>query len=307
LPIDPALVGYPDPHSFPEADEMGTTAISRVDPGKSAASLATALGEIMKDKLPHLPGVHSWSERSNSARNAGDEYLNYQFGWLPLVNDVKDISHAVVNYDALLRQYIRDSGRKVRRRYDFPVEISNASFDLGMAFPYSLGNDSTLTNSGYAEGRRRLKVQTIRRIWFSGAFTYYIPPSYYGSELNRAALGARKILGLELTPDVLWNLTPWSWAVDWFSNAGDVVSNVSNLATGGTVMQYGYIMCHTVTKYTYTMDAPGMFLGSAPSPLVLIRETKTRQRANPFGFGLSWDGLSPTQLAIAAALGLSRV
>jgi hypothetical protein len=35
--------------------------------------------------------------------------------------------------------------------------------------------------------------------------------------------------------------------------------------------------------------------------------TKRRTEANPFGFGVSWKGLSPFQLSIAAALGISRL
>jgi hypothetical protein len=305
LSMDPALVSYPSQHSFPDANEYGTTAISRVNPGKSAASLSTALGEIMKDKLPHLPGVQSWSQRSGNAKKAGSEFLNVQFGWLPLVNDVKDVAGGVLEFDTLLRQYIRDSGRKVRRRYSFPTQIERSSFDMGMRWPYDMGNNTDLY-SGRQQGRVTLTVETIRNIWFSGAFTYHIPKEFLSGDLGRAALGAQKVLGLELTPEVLWNLTPWSWAVDWFSNAGDVVSNVSHMATGGTVMQYGYIMCHTVTKHTYTMASPGNFLGVTPPPFTLIRETKVRQRANPFGFGVSWDGLTPLQAAIAAAIGVTR-
>jgi len=33
---------------------------------------------------------------------------------------------------------------------------------------------------------------------------------------------------------------------------------------------------------------------------------KSRFPANPFGFGVGWEGLSPTQLAITAALGITR-
>jgi len=40
--------------------------------------------------------------------------------------------------------------------------------------------------------------------------------------------------------------------------------------------------------------------------LFLETNSKKRRGANPFGFGLTWSGLTATQQAIAAALGLTR-
>jgi hypothetical protein len=34
---------------------------------------------------------------------------------------------------------------------------------------------------------------------------------------------------------------------------------------------------------------------------------KSRSPANPFGFGIGWEDLSPTQLAITAAIGITRL
>jgi hypothetical protein len=73
-------------------------------------------------------------------------------------------------------------------------------------------------------------------------------------------------------------------------------------------MRYGYMMEHSINKVTYSYEAiPGTYVQKPSIPdLAFVTETKLRQKANPFGFGVSWDGLSPLQLAITAALGLSR-
>jgi len=136
-----------------------------------------------------------------------------------------------------------------------------------------------------------------------------IPTGYSArSAMARHALEADKLLGLAPTPDVVWNLAPWSWAIDWFSNTGDVLSTVSDYIVDGLVMRYGYIMEHTIVKDTYTHVSVG---GSTPTglhvaPLTFVTETKIRRRANPFGFGLTFDGLTLRQKAIAAALGIVR-
>jgi len=124
--------------------------------------------------------------------------------------------------------------------------------------------------------------------------------------MGRYALEAKKLLGLSLTPETLWNIAPWSWAVDWFSNTGDVISNLSDWASDGLVMHYGYMMEKTIVKDTYNITPSGIQAFPSVPNLTLVTETKQRIRANPFGFGLSFDGLSTIQKAILAALGISR-
>jgi hypothetical protein len=75
------------------------------------------------------------------------------------------------------------------------------------------------------------------------------------------------------------------------------------------VIQYGYIMEHQVTSCTYTYVGydgwkPAML--DRPSSITAFVETKRRKRATPFGFEITWNGLSLRQLAIASALGLTR-
>jgi hypothetical protein len=123
-------------------------------------------------------------------------------------------------------------------------------------------------------------------------------------------LQAHKILGLELTPETLWNLAPWSWAADWFGNIGDLFHNANSLASDGLVMRYGYIMEHTRVRDTYVFSGPtGLvsWYSGRPTPLILTSETKLRRRATPFGFGKTFAGLTTRQKAIAAALGINRV
>jgi len=152
--------------------------------------------------------------------------------------------------------------------------------------------------------------ETVRRQWFSGAFTYYIPDGLTArSRMSKFAAEADKLFGISLSPDTLWNLAPWTWAIDWFGNAGDVLSTYSDTIQHGLVMRYGYIMEHTIVRDTYTLSSSGLSMriqDQVVPPISYVTETKLRRKANPFGFGVSWDGLSPKQLSIAAALGLSR-
>jgi len=276
--------------------------------------LSVFLGELFSEGLPKLIGARSglWEEKTRLSRKAtADEYLNLQFGWTPIARDMSSIAYAIYSADAVLRQYERDSGRMVRRRYDFPPVKTVSYNEVASGTPWILGGVSGgLLDPAYAAGGKALRTdQTVRQVWFSGAFTYHLPKSYSrNSEMARIALEAKKVLGLSLTPETAWNLTPWSWAVDWFSNVGDVLSNVSDAMADSLVMGYGYLMEHTVSSRTYSFYGPTgcKTKGARPATVSFIIETKQRVQANPYGFGLTWKNLSPFQLSILSALGISK-
>jgi hypothetical protein len=265
----------------------------------------------MREGIPHLMGSQLWETRAKDLSTYGGEYLNYEFGWRPLISDIKDTANAIRNGNELLKQYERDSGRLVRRGYDFPLMREVTTTELPT--PEVFMSTNVLLGGWYANGsaarcKRFLEREITRKIWFRGAFTYYLPGDYNSrSKLDRAATYASDILGLEITPETIWNLTPWSWAVDWFTNVGDVMSNVSDFAADGLVLQYGYLMEHTIIKDTYTVTGADL-VGYGPTTVrsTFITEVKKRRRATPFGFGFDMNALSTRQIAILAALGISR-
>jgi hypothetical protein len=118
---------------------------------------------------------------------------------------------------------------------------------------------------------------------------------------------ADRLLGITPTPDRIWELTPWSWFVDWFTNTGDILSNVRAFLLDGLVMQYGYMMKEVKVTRVISLDGGTTSSGSSVSCSSTIEHTvQQRREANPFGFGLTWDGLSPYQISILGALGLTR-
>jgi len=288
---------------------LGTTAIARCKPTNSTADLTVGLGELLHEGLPHLAGSLLWKRKALTAKNAGSEYLNYEFGWKPLVNEINSFAEGVVNGGTLLDQYIADAGKVVRRRYEFPPTItqSDSLYGINMrGVPAGLSGEGSFDLLAWGKVYKR--EVTAKRQWFSGAFTYELPGWFNAdSELDRQRLYAEKILGLELTPSSLWNLAPWTWAADWFSNMGDVVSNMTDWATDGLMLRYGYLMEQTVSSRQFIFEADPKSKGPlVPTTLTLVSETKRRIRATPFGFGTTWDSLTSRQGAILAALGISR-
>jgi len=309
LPVSPDSQGnlpFPPSHlsSDDDLDAYGATAIARTNPENAFVRLSSTLGELFTGGLLALVGHQTWKSRSLKARNAGSEYLNVQFGWRPLVSDISSFAEVVRNADAVLAQYERDANRRVRRRYEFPSVTSVEVETRDGESPYS----GTGLNFIRSFGRQTRHRKMVQRRWFSGAYTYYLPTGYDSrNQLARYALLAQR-LGLDPSPEDLWELAPWSWAVDWFSNTGDVISNVTSFQIDGTVLAYGYMMEHTIVSDTYSMTGITDVNGNPVSipNLTLVTETKVRQVANPYGFGVSWDGLTSFQGSILAALGLTK-
>lgn len=302
---------WPTPNSSSESSlrSAGATAISRCKPTSSTVEASTAVGELVKEGLPYLPMSGTWRPRTQRALNAGSEYLNVEFGWQPLVDEITGFSNLVSKSGSILNQYEQDKGQVIRREYGFPYEEHTGwPTTIGNVAPYganpSVGGGPGVTQNGVWQKWS----STTRRRWFSGAFVYGLPSSIAGSgSIPDLAAKADKLLGLSLTPDVLWNLTPWSWAIDWFTNTGDVLSNVGDMMSQGLSMKYGYLMEQTTSRTTYSLK--GAIINgkpvNVPDSYVEVT-TKTRVKASPFGFGVTWDGFSPYQASILAALGISR-
>jgi len=302
----------------------GTTAISLCNPINPASNLGTSLAESVKEGIPSLPGIQQWRRKTEVLKGLGDEYLNYIFGWAPLAKEVSDVRYAAQHHRDLLKQYHRGEGSNTHRSFYFPSKSTTSSL------PQKTKNVTTWSMPWGVNGgtRQVFKVEKTKR-WFEGVFTYGLPSSH---DSWRKALGfgsdADRLFGLTLTPDVLWELTPWSWAVDWFSNTGMLINNVTNFGLAGLVMRYGYMMEESIVDVyaegstpplaevvlskdsngDYTKSkviAGGVKPGTYRQGIQYV--TKRRVPASPFGFSIGWEGLSPTQLAITAALGITRL
>ena len=290
-------------------DADGTTAIARVFPTKSVSDLSVALAELYREGIPHAPGtqIRDAVQQAKTAKSAvqggASEFLGYQFGWLPIVSSIEQFCNAVTNSHELIKQYVARSDTRIRRRYYFPTESETVQGSFYAPSPFSPLNTASHYSTGYASETRTVDT------WFSGAFRYHVPLGNTNwDKAERFARFAKYLYGVRFDPDLVWKVAPWSWASDWFFNIGDVMTNLSNIGPDATVLDYGYVMQH-VRHEQWTSHVPRASLNCPPFRVPQFRkitETKYRDVANPYGFGVSYDGLSNIQLAILAALGLSK-
>ncbi len=276
----------------------GATAVNRTIPIAPPVSVANTLGEL-KEGLPSL------SLKALRRGNIGGEYLNYTFGIAPTVSDFQAYKDANRKAEKILSQWKRDSGRRIRRRYQFPEEITTK---VESRTGYPTGARVGLNANLYSGTGNTLTITTTttRNVWFSGAYQYYIPD--VANDLLAPLREFDRVYGAVPTLSTAWELTPFSWLLDWETNMGDVISNISLLGKDGLVLTYGYIMCHSqvVTEYVWKGE---VYHGTGKFPQtfrsVVISDIKQREAANPYGLGWTIESLSKKQIAILAALGLS--
>lgn len=292
------LTPYPE-LSHSEEISIGASLWNAARPNAPTVDLPVALGEIFRDGLPSVPGMQSWKEKTALAKNSGGEYLNVEFGWAPFVSDLKKLGTAVRKGHSILQNYRASANRTYPRVRSVPIRHETK--------PY-VGNFVVLPSKANVFATGGGSMSTIeQKVWFVGHFKYYMPTGEdLLSRMYRYYKYANKLVGARLTPDVVWNLAPWSWALDWFADIGTVIENVSSLGPDGVAAFDAYIM-HGSRKETVSngvVNARGIS-GSLTS--ISGWEYKRRTKASPFGFGFeSVTDFSPKQYSIALALGLSR-
>jgi len=286
----------------------GSKAISNTIPTDKGANLMGILGEL-KDGLPSsISSILRWQDKTRRLQNVGGDYLNAQFGWVPLLNDVTKIIKTLMNASERTRQFYRDGqpDKLVRRRFAFPDKVETESEEPRNAYL----SEVPLAIQGPLDTSRLVTTySTTEKMWFTGAYSYVaLEANSKLEKLREFERTAELLLGTRLTPSVLWELAPWSWAVDWFANIGDGISNADAFAQDGLVLKYGYLMRQTTHGKTHTWTNSGWLAGKGPGTVsnALTVIQKERYRATPYGFGVDVSTLSPYQWSILAALGLTK-
>lgn len=298
-----------------DLDAQGATGFNRAKPGKPIVDLGQFLGEL--PNIPTIPGrgllnalkssPKDAKDRVSFAKAAGNEYLNVEFGWKPILSDLQKILFLKDHLATRIAQLKRDNGKPIRRQVTLVnIEDSDVTeYDTENPF-YPYVHPFYHVNG---TGKASSVVTSTRKDWFVGKFRYYIP------DINMPEFPSRitpAFLGLNPSPSLVWELTPWSWLIDYFANVGDVLSNMSDNAAENLVAEYGYIM--SAVEHTTYSTQKGTINTSSPKGLQSISASityrhslKRRSFASPYGFGLKPGDLSGRQAAILGALGISRV
>lgn len=322
---------YPEEKSLSYTQSVAGEMMRQSIPTQPEIDLTLFIGEL-KD-LPKLFARAAYAPRS--AKQAGGAYLNQIFGLQPTLSDILKICEVIVTMAPKLQQFRRDAGNQVRRkRYR---ELWSRT-DSGLIEPPLWGADNTYGNAGVSLRYGRLSNATSSLIstnhirpmipWSMRAsesirtfatFEYFIPePHGFGNRLEGYRRQAERTLGSGLTAGLLYDLSPFSWLVDWFLDIGGLLRYQEQVSSNNVVAtRCGHVYerqleytSHVVgfrdirTSLT-AQDAPlGPVHVRQPGYTRLFHTKQRRRRGSPYSMSPTWD-FSTQQWAILGALGLA--
>lgn len=304
--------------SWGNAESYGAQGWNKFKPAKPGVELNQDIAELKQTWSSLMNRARSfkdiYSGRRKSPTNPAGNLLDWAYGWAPLLDDVEKAIKQYQTLDETIDRIRKQNGQWEHRGGTVNKQSEVWQSD-STGWPFvGLNLNSTFWNK--LKGATNLSTFSYQctyeyhsHAWFEGSFKYYIPNIDTPEWADKAR---RKLFGLNINPALLWELIPWSWLVDWISNTGDVFSNLDSGIAENLVAAYAYVM--RTTTYSMTNSATVTFLTCAdPVMLTTITQSssskitrKHRVAATPFGFGVDLGSFSPKQIAIMAALGLSR-
>jgi len=201
--------------SLPSADVANI--LARSNPNRPSVSLPVFVAEL-KD----LPGmirhagrlVRTKARELLTPKGAAEANLAYQFGMAPLFGDISkmlDFTQVVQRKRDELERLHSKGGLKRR------VRVGEASVSWQGA--EGLIEWDPEIRGYYTKETTGTRWATVR--WLPD---YTLIPS--ASDLDREAW--MLAFGLHLSISDLWELLPWSWLIDWFTNFGDILMSQRN-------------------------------------------------------------------------------
>jgi hypothetical protein len=146
----------------------------------------------------------------------GDTWLEYHFGWLPLLNDIDDAAHTLAEVSA-----------KISRHSPFEVVAGYGRAQVNYTHPSYV---NLAAGGTYYSIKGRRSVENKTEIKYVGEVRIEQVPKFSSQRLG---------LGLRDAIPTAWELIPYSFLVDYFTNVGDYFQALAYGRCGATwVLKY---------------------------------------------------------------------
>jgi hypothetical protein len=287
-------------------------------PDRAIGSIGVTLIELLRGDIPSvLKNFQEMMAGYRSVKNyLGSEYLNITFGWTPLIQEYANLIKVGM---ALERVIYYESFRR-KRQWDGPSvggTINPTRAISNNTLPYSggtlkegYGPSGSGQNNTYTQDAKWLAREDYH---FASRYTGLAKATRRAESFSDTAQDILKRLGLVDDPTLLWDLTPYSWLLDWFTTMGESLVNAQTYSPHAG--KYNVDFAYLTTQNTYHQQGhllrslttdPTMKVSVERASSVLTSTTRWRERATPFGFGTQMASLSSGQFGILVALGLAQ-
>jgi len=237
------------------------------------------------------------------AAESGGAYLYSTFAVAPFVNDVRKVIESLTTIHTLVYGSTKERYRRVHTN---PIRTGSGTSSPRYSYAYGKAYAGNTGGSLPYEWTQSADTRLVSR--FSGLAK---PNARHNGFIEKAnALWYN--LGMQ-EPELLWDLTSFSWLLDWWLHLGSSISNAQAFSgRSGASIDYAYATTVIRTLTTQRVNTPSVTLGSGVSysrPAGLLKnftEVKYRRQATPFGFGGDLSSLTSGQMSILTALGLAK-
>nr|UJQ84954.1 MAG: hypothetical protein 1 [Leviviridae sp.] len=252
-----------------------TKALANLNPNKPAVDLPLFLFELRE--VPRMirqlgrilqTGAPSRIDGGGGVRltDASSAYLAYSFGWAPLIGDLIKLGNFAEEYEnrlKYLRALSKQGGEKVSRSLGTSSSLTSSS-------SYEIPPPTGQTKPLFSATRQK---KTVQKVWYTARVELLDESKIPESDDSFQLPALRAALGLNLSAASLWDAIPWTWAVDYFANIGDVLEAERGYLSFKTSNMC--IMCKTVQ--TDSFESVSTLPGITYSGGTLTCEQKERQ------------------------------
>jgi len=250
-------------------DQMAALAAARTNPSRPHVSVPLVVGELVQTpKLIAAAGLDLVKRRRplSKGERAASDYLSWEFGWKPLLNDLSkllDFGEAYESRSKEINNLQSNGGHK--RRYDLKAEMKTE--DLGL---------KTINSASSLIVKANASKTTTLRSWCTVEWL----PSAEGFPTQDSAerrMMIRNIIAGSHTSQLAsnyWNIIPWSWLADWLGNIGDVIQASNNSV--GFILEPICVMTHFQTSVDYEITVIPTGVTASPTGDGHFRDSKKR-------------------------------
>lgn len=191
-----------------ENDTLSLQLLAETNPFRADFSVPLAIWELLD-----LAALFKFIG-STFAGFAAGAYLNFRFGWLQFVQDLKTLTNIVDTVLSRVREF-ESLSRKGGLRRNIRLYGKSLSEETQVVIHSSLG----CYINGINRGRYKVTYRGSVRWCPTKDFRPYL------AKLDKTRLALSSVFDLrgELSPATFWNMIPFSWLVDYFVGIGDLL------------------------------------------------------------------------------------
>jgi hypothetical protein len=230
---------------------------------------------------------------------ASDLWLQYSFNVAPVYRDILTVCQALRDVKKKLNWLRNNEGRVLTGHYRRFLNDSYADIDTSGS-DYSIPSNFVALNAG-----ARVLVLHPTRVYSATMKYRFITDLIGRGDTTRAFLD---MVGLNFNPTLLWNVTPWTFVIDWFTNVSSWLNQFKKTEVDIFLLPIQFCDSVHVVRQTFAyvresnieMSAFNVFEDAYERQVLNVLES---YRAAPLKLG---SGLNPLRLSLLAAIGITR-